>query len=104
MLTAVFAAHLHRETGAPEVVLGLPVMNRLGTAALRVPAMVRNVIPLRIAVTPVDTPRQLAARTAAEIRACLPHQRTHHHRAHTIANDLLCSAQLTKGGGNGSRT
>nr|WP_209310523.1 non-ribosomal peptide synthetase [Streptomyces spiramenti] len=75
VLTAVFAAHLHRETGAHEVVLGLPVMNRLGTAALRVPAMVRNVIPLRIPVAPVDTLRQLAARTAAEMRACLPHQR-----------------------------
>src|SRR5690606_40558688 len=34
---AGYAAYVHRMTGADDVVLGSPVMGRLGTAALRTP-------------------------------------------------------------------
>ena len=51
-LTAVTAAFLHRETGASDIVLGMPVMGRLGSASLRVPCMVMNIVPLRVTVDP----------------------------------------------------
>ncbi|WP_328491587.1 amino acid adenylation domain-containing protein [Streptomyces sp. NBC_00414] len=74
-MLAVTAAHLHRITGAPEIVLSLPAMGRLGSVSLRVPAMVRNILPLRVPVTPDDTLRDLTARVSRELRAGLPHQR-----------------------------
>ncbi|MGA4843857.1 amino acid adenylation domain-containing protein [Streptomyces sp. G45] len=75
LLVAAVATYLHRVTGAPEVVLGLPVTNRRGPAALRTPAMTVNVLPLRLAVRPDDTPALLLRRVVREIRAARRHQR-----------------------------
>ncbi|MFF3851261.1 amino acid adenylation domain-containing protein [Streptomyces sp. NPDC002328] len=85
VLLAVTAAHLHRVTGAPEIVLSLPAMGRLGSVSLRVPCMVRNILPLRVPVAPDDTLRDLTARVSAELRAGLPHQR---HRYEQLRRDL----------------
>ncbi|MER7780061.1 amino acid adenylation domain-containing protein [Streptomyces sp. NPDC096191] len=85
VLLAVTAAHLHRLTGAPEIVLSLPAMGRLGSVSLRVPAMVRNILPLRIRVAPDDSLRDLAPRVSRELRAGLPHQR---YRYEQLRRDL----------------
>ncbi|AWH53650.1 non-ribosomal peptide synthetase [Stenotrophomonas sp. ESTM1D_MKCIP4_1] len=49
VLTALSAEYLRRMSAADEVVLGVPYMGRLGNASARVPAMVMNVLPLRVA-------------------------------------------------------
>lgn len=85
VLLAVTAAHLHRLTRAPEIVLSLPAMGRLGSVSLRVPAMVRNILPLRIPVAPDDSLRVLAPRLSRELRAGLPHQR---YRYEQLRRDL----------------
>ncbi|WGD28921.1 amino acid adenylation domain-containing protein [Ancylobacter sp. WKF20] len=50
VVTALAAAYVQRHTGTPEVVVGVPFMARMGSAAARVPAMLMNVLPLRVAV------------------------------------------------------
>ncbi|MFE9372984.1 amino acid adenylation domain-containing protein [Streptomyces sp. NPDC006711] len=75
LLLAVTAAYIHRVSGAPEVVLSVPAMGRLGSVSLRVPCMVRNILPLRLAVDEQDGLRALSAKVAAELRASRPHQR-----------------------------
>ncbi|MFJ6656880.1 amino acid adenylation domain-containing protein [Streptomyces sp. NPDC091377] len=84
-LLAVTAAYLHRVSGAPEVVLSLPAMGRLGSVSLRVPCMVRNILPLRVAVGERDSLRDLSLRVAAELRAGRPHQR---YRYEQLRRDL----------------
>ncbi len=57
VITALAAAYVGRHTGMPEVIVGVPFMARLGSAAARVPAMLMNVLPLRVAMpgeAPVD--------------------------------------------------
>ncbi|MFJ6632533.1 amino acid adenylation domain-containing protein [Streptomyces sp. NPDC091376] len=85
VMTAAFAAFLHRSTGSRDVLLSLPAMARLGSAALRVPAMVVNVLPLRIAVRPDQTLVELTADVAGHVRDLRRHQR---HRAEDIRRDL----------------
>ncbi|MDQ0772256.1 amino acid adenylation domain-containing protein/thioester reductase-like protein [Streptomyces aurantiacus] len=85
VLLAVTAARLHHMTGAPEIVLSLPAMGRLGSVALRVPCMVRNILPLRVTVSASDTLRDLAQRVSRELRAGLPHQR---YRYEQLRRDL----------------
>ncbi|MFI6549436.1 amino acid adenylation domain-containing protein [Streptomyces prunicolor] len=85
VVLAVTVAHLHQVTGAPEIVLSLPAMGRLGSVSLRVPAMVRNILPLRVPVTPDDALRDLAPRVSRELRAGLPHQR---YRYEQLRRDL----------------
>ncbi|GAA2465339.1 hypothetical protein GCM10023100_76370 [Actinocorallia cavernae] len=85
ILLAVTVAQLHRLTRAPEIVLSLPAMGRLGSVALRVPATVRNILPLRVPVTPDDSLRVLAPRISRELRAALPHQR---YRYEQLRRDL----------------
>uniref|UniRef100_UPI0004784B1A AMP-binding protein n=1 Tax=Nocardiopsis chromatogenes TaxID=280239 RepID=UPI0004784B1A len=84
-LTALFACYVHRRTGARDVVLGMPVMNRLGSAALRTPSMVVNVLPLRVAVAPGDTVGAVVERTKEALAGLRAHQR---YRAEDVRRDL----------------
>ena len=85
LVLAATAAWLHRQTGASEVILGLPVMSRLGSAALRVPCMAMNIVPLRISVRPEAGLLALARDVAAELRAARPHLR---YRYEQLRRDL----------------
>ncbi|MDO3645516.1 non-ribosomal peptide synthetase [Nocardia mangyaensis] len=75
VVTAAFAAYLARRTARRDITLGYPVMNRLGSAAARIPTMNVNLLPLAIDVAPSDTPRELVERTHAAITRIQPHQR-----------------------------
>lgn len=75
VLIAAQALHVARTTEASDVVLGLPLMCRLGTAALRVPAAVANVVPLRLEVTPGIALAALVRQVVLGVRAARRHQR-----------------------------
>lgn len=51
LLTALTAEYCRRYSGLDEVVVGVPYMARLGSVSARAPAMVMNVLPLRVAAT-----------------------------------------------------
>ncbi|TWE15931.1 non-ribosomal peptide synthetase [Kitasatospora atroaurantiaca] len=78
LLLAATAAYLHRHTGAPEIVLGLPIAGRLGSVSRHTPCMQMNILPLRIPVGPASTLRELATHTAHQLRQAGPHQRYRH--------------------------
>ncbi|MBT2383977.1 non-ribosomal peptide synthetase [Streptomyces sp. ISL-11] len=84
LFVAATAGYVHRLTGTPDVVLGLPLANRRG-AALRTPAMTVNVMPLRIAVRPQDTGAELLRRVVREMRAVNRHGR---YRLEDLRRDL----------------
>lgn len=84
-LLAGVATWMWQATGATDLVLGLPVMNRLGSAALSVPCMAMNIVPLRIQCQATDTPVSLAHQIAERLRAIRPHQR---YRYETLRRDL----------------
>lgn len=48
VLTALGAEYCRRISGDTEAVIGVPFMGRLGSVSARVPAMVMNVLPLRV--------------------------------------------------------
>ncbi len=75
VLLAAQALYLARATRIEDVVLGLPMMGRMGSVALRVPGMVMNVLPLRFTVTPDATFAELARQADLGIRAARRHQR-----------------------------
>ncbi|MEV4515489.1 amino acid adenylation domain-containing protein [Dactylosporangium sp. NPDC049525] len=74
-LTAGLAAYLHRVTGATDLVIELPVTARTTPAARATPAMLSNILPLRLTVRPGEPGSALTGAVAAEIRAALRHQR-----------------------------
>ncbi len=83
LLVAAVAAYTLRVTGAPEVVLGLPVTGRSGAAQRSVPGMVSNVLPLRVARR--DTLGELVAAVAGEVWDVVAHSRF---RAEELAREL----------------
>ncbi|MEV0275791.1 amino acid adenylation domain-containing protein [Streptomyces sp. NPDC050610] len=85
VLLAAQALCTARTTGAGEVVLGLPMMGRMGSVALRIPGMVMNVLPLRLTVGPDATLAQLTRQVVLAIRAARRHQR---YRYEDIRRDL----------------
>ncbi|GGC53248.1 amino acid adenylation domain-containing protein [Hoyosella rhizosphaerae] len=75
MLIAGYAAFLHRLLGVSDVVIALPLMARSGRLALTTPAMVVNVLPLRVTVRSDDELGHLAQRVAGALRDMRAHQR-----------------------------
>ncbi|MFB7676375.1 amino acid adenylation domain-containing protein [Kitasatospora purpeofusca] len=75
LVVAATAGYLHRLAGTEDVVLGLPLANRRGPAALRTPVATANVLPLRLAVHPRDTAAELLRRVVLEVRDVRRHQR-----------------------------
>lgn len=59
----------------PRVLLGWPVMNRLGSRALAVPCMHMNIVPLVLQSIPDATTAQLAQQVSDALREMRPHQR-----------------------------
>ncbi|MFE3453510.1 amino acid adenylation domain-containing protein [Nonomuraea sp. NPDC059194] len=80
---AAVAAYLHRATGERDVVLGLPVMGRLQGEDS--PALMSNVLPLRLAVSPWTTGSELVAAVAEEVRRLAGHAR---YRGEDLAREL----------------
>jgi enterobactin synthetase component F len=71
VLTALTAAYCRRFAGGEELVAGVPHMGRMGSASARVPAMVMNVLPLRVAggeLQSLDSYLSQAAANLAEVR------------------------------------
>ncbi|MGW2559341.1 amino acid adenylation domain-containing protein [Streptomyces sp. NPDC001514] len=85
VLIAAHALYTSRATARSDVVLGLPMMGRMGSAALRVPGMVMNVLPLRLAVSPDATFAELVHQVVLGIRDVRRHQR---YRYEDIRRDL----------------
>ncbi|MEU9029361.1 amino acid adenylation domain-containing protein [Streptomyces sp. NPDC048383] len=76
LVIALVGAYVHRVSGSPEPVLGLPVTGRRTDLARRTPAMLSNVIPLRVPVRAQGTTGELLATVVAEARQGLARQRT----------------------------
>jgi nonribosomal peptide synthetase MxcG len=82
---ATISGYLYLTTGATELILGLPVMGRLGSAALRVPTMVMNIVPLQVSVQSNMTFSQLSHQIGQTLREIRPHQR---YRYEQLRRDL----------------
>lgn len=76
--------------GECNITLGLPVMGRLGSAALTVPCMAMNIVPLQLRVQPSHSVAALARQVVEEMRALRPHQR---YRYEWLRHDLGRSSE-----------
>lgn len=85
VLLATIVVYLHRVTGATDLTLGMPMMGRLGSAALRVPAMVMNIVPLRVWVSPGIPFSSLVNQVREQLQASRPH---HRYRYEQLRRDL----------------
>lgn len=77
---AAVAVHLSRHLGKREVVLGVPMMNRIGSVAATVPAMVLNAVAVPVTVDPADTVAGLAGRIGQFLAHARRHSRYRHER------------------------
>ncbi|WP_204063187.1 non-ribosomal peptide synthetase, partial [Planobispora siamensis] len=75
LMIAAVAAFTARLGGVREVVLGLAVTARTTPAARRTPAMLSNVLPLRLTVGPETTVGELIGQVTRETGRLLVHQR-----------------------------
>ncbi|MFD3546982.1 condensation domain-containing protein, partial [Streptomyces sp. NPDC058655] len=76
LVIALVGAYVHRVSGSPEPVLGLPVTGRRTELSRRTPGMMSNVVPLRVPVAADGTLAELLAAVVKETRQGLAHQRT----------------------------
>lgn len=85
VMIAVSAVYVHRMTGSEDVVLGLPMMGRIGSASLNVPAMVMNLLPLRLTVSSSMSFSELIQQISRDIRSIRRH---HKYRHEELRRDL----------------
>ena len=84
VLAALAVEYLRRMSAADEVVLGVPYMGRLGNASARVPAMVMNVLPLRVVLARAASRPLPGAWVASSARAA----GTYRYRGEQLRRDL----------------
>ncbi|KFN01510.1 non-ribosomal peptide synthetase [Bacillus clarus] len=84
-IVAVTSIYIHKLTGAKDVVLGLPMMGRLGSVSIHTPSMVMNLVPLRLSVNPNITFTEFMQQVSSEIRDARRH---HKYRHEELRRDL----------------
>ncbi|MFI6167989.1 amino acid adenylation domain-containing protein [Nocardia sp. NPDC051052] len=84
-VVAAFGAYLAAMTGAPEVVLSLPVSARTTAILRRSGGMIANVVPLRLTMTPTTTVGAVIRAAQGELTGALRRQR---YRQEDIFRDL----------------
>ena len=89
VMFALLAAYLHRVTGAEDLVIGLPVLARVGREMRSVPGAVANVVPLRIKIDAGMDLTNLVRQVGRSVRQALRHQR---YRAENLRRDLGIAA------------
>lgn len=82
---AGIAVYLHRLSGDPRPVVGIPFMRRMGSVAVHAVAPVVNVLPVRIDLTGANTLAEAAGRVRAALKQARRHQR---YDAERIPRDL----------------
>lgn len=78
IVIAATAVYVHRLTGAQDVILGLPMMGRLGSASIKTPCMTMNMLPLRLSVRPDMDFSELVQQVSKEVREVRRHQKYRH--------------------------
>jgi hypothetical protein len=92
LVLAAVAVYLYRRSDAPDIVLGVPMMGRLGRTgqpAARTPGMLVNIVPLRLHPGPATTVGELLREVVTELAAVRAHQ---HHRFEDLRRDLRLDA------------
>ncbi|MFD3743072.1 amino acid adenylation domain-containing protein [Nocardia sp. NPDC058633] len=84
-VVAAFGAYLAAMTGAPEVVLSLPVSARTSATLRRSGGMLANVVPLRVGLDPTTTVGAVILAVQSELTGALRRQR---YRQEDIVRDL----------------
>ncbi|MFF2086086.1 amino acid adenylation domain-containing protein [Nocardia sp. NPDC058176] len=84
-VVAAFGAYLAAMTGAPEVILSLPVSARTSATLRRSGGMLANVVPLRVTLAPTTTVGAAILAVQSELTGALRRQR---YRQEDIVRDL----------------
>src|SRR5258708_15898783 len=74
IMIAATAAYLYRVTGVEDLVIGLPVAARPKGRLRRVPGMVANAVPLRLAMRPDMSATSLIREVGRQVREAIKHQ------------------------------
>ncbi|WP_323043560.1 condensation domain-containing protein, partial [Paraburkholderia sp.] len=74
IMIAATAAYLYRVTGVADLVIGLPVAARPNGRLRRVPGMVANAVPLRLAMSPSMSATSLIREVGRQVREAIRHQ------------------------------
>src|SRR5882757_2465255 len=74
IMIAAIAAYLYRATGVEDLVIGLPVAARPKGRLRRIPGMVANAVPLRLAMSPGMSATSLIREVGRQVREALRRQ------------------------------
>lgn len=85
VVTVLGAAYVRRSAGVEDAVIGVPHMARMGSASARVPAMVMNVLPLRLSL---DEDAPLDAQLIEASKALIKARRHGRYRSEQLRRDL----------------
>ncbi|KEK23981.1 amino acid adenylation domain-containing protein [Bacillus gaemokensis] len=85
LIIAATAIYIHKLTSAQDVVLGLPMMGRLGSASINIPGMVMNVVPLRLSISSNMSFAEVVKQVSNEVRDIRRH---HKYRHEELRRDL----------------
>ncbi|PEP56461.1 amino acid adenylation domain-containing protein [Bacillus pseudomycoides] len=85
LIIAATAIYIHKLTSTQDIVLGLPMMGRLGSASINIPGMVMNVVPLRLSISSNMSLAEVVGQVSNEVLDIRFH---HKYRHEELRRDL----------------
>ncbi|MFJ9752757.1 condensation domain-containing protein [Streptomyces chartreusis] len=85
VVLALTVLYVHQQSMADEIILGLPVMGRLGSTTARTPMMNVNVVPVRVPIGTGAKLSEIVLSVSRELRTIRPH---HRYRVERLRHDL----------------
>ena len=85
LMIAAASIYLSRCSGTEDIVLGVPVIGRVGSRERKIPGMTTNILPIRLAMNPRMSAEELSRQVSKAVREGLRHQR---YRFEDMARDL----------------
>lgn len=77
VVMAVMMSYLVKQSGDKKQCFGVPMMSRLGTASMRIPCLVMNILPLRLAGKGQENLRETVQLLAQRFNEIRPHQQSY---------------------------
>lgn len=88
IVMAVFMGYMAKQLDDPQQCFGIPMLSRLGTAAMRIPCLTMNILPLRLGAHGAENLKDLVQLLASRFAEIRPYQQSYFEQMRFVLDDF----------------
>ncbi len=88
IVMAVFMGYMAKQIDDQQQCFGIPVLSRIGTAAMRIPCLTMNILPLRLGTQGTENLQETVKLLASRFSEIRPHQQSYFEQLRFVLDDF----------------